>query len=214
MRASDPPSRSATQTASPCTAGHIAVEHHHVVAVYAALLQRRRPVVREVGGEPAIAQPLRDVAGELDVILDHQHAHMDIVLHDGSQHHHTRVLHPCDRPPDTNCAMFAQRLPIVVAALGAATAIAACGSHSTHPSGAARPTSQARVRQDMVSFSRCMRSHGAPDFPDPDSPQRFKAALDPSSSHAPAFQSAETACRHLLPASRAPRGAQRRRACG
>ena len=71
----------------------IAVEHHHVVAVYAALLQRRRPVVREVGGEPAIAQPLRDVAGELDVILDHQHAHMDIVLHDGSQHHHTRVLH-------------------------------------------------------------------------------------------------------------------------
>jgi hypothetical protein len=101
--------------------------------------------------------------------------------------------------------MFAQRLPIVVAAIGAATAIAACGSHSTHPSGAARPTSQARVRQDMVSFSRCMRSHGAPDFPDPDSPQRFKAALDPSSSHAPAFQSAETACRHLLPASRAPR---------
>ena len=101
--------------------------------------------------------------------------------------------------------MFAQRLPIVVAAIGAATAIAACGSHSTHPSGAARPTSQAQVRQDMVSFSRCMRSHGVPDFPDPDSPQRFKAALDPSSSHAPAFQSAETACRHLLPASRAPR---------
>ncbi len=101
--------------------------------------------------------------------------------------------------------MFAQRLPIVVAAIGAATAIAACGSHSTHPSGAARPTSQAQVRQDMVSFSRCMRSHGVPDFPDPDSPQRFKAALDPSSSHAPAFQSAETACRHLLPASRASR---------
>lgn len=130
---------------------------------------------------------------------------MDIVLHDGSQHHHTRVLHACDRPPVTNYAMFAQRLPIVVAAIGAATAIAACGSHSTHPSGAARPPSQAQVRQDMVSFSRCMRSHGVPDFPDPDSPQRFKAALDPSSSHAPAFQSAQTACRHLLPASRAPR---------
>ena len=57
----------------------------------------------------------------------------------------------------------------------------------------------------MVSFSRCMRSHGVPGFPDPDSPRRFKAALDPSSSHAPAFQSAQTACRHLLPASHAPR---------
>ena len=67
----------------------------------------------------------------------------------------------------------------------------------------------------MVSFSRCMRSHGVPDFPDPDSPRRFKAALDPSTAHAPAFQSAETACRHLLPASRAPqRRARRRRARG
>ncbi len=101
--------------------------------------------------------------------------------------------------------MFAQRLAIVVAAIGAATAIAACGSHSAHPAGAARPPTQAQVRQDMVGFSRCMRSHGVPGFPDPASPRRFKAALDPSSSHAPAFQSAETACRHLLPASRAPR---------
>jgi hypothetical protein len=93
---------------------------------------------------------------------------------------------------------------MVAAAVGAAAVIAGCGSHAHSASSAARPPSQAQVRQDMVSFSRCMRSHGVPDFPDPNSPRRFKAALDPSSEHAPAFQSADTACRHLLPASRAP----------
>jgi hypothetical protein len=98
--------------------------------------------------------------------------------------------------------MFTPRLPAVAAV---ALVLAACGSSSHPTSSSAGHPSQAQVRQDMVSFSRCMRSHGVPDFPDPDSPQLFKAALDPSSSHAPAFQSADTACRHLLPASHAPR---------
>jgi hypothetical protein len=94
---------------------------------------------------------------------------------------------------------------MVAAAIPAALVIAACGSSPHAASSSAGNPSQAQIQQDVVAFSRCMRSHGVPDFPDPNSPRRFKAALDPSSSHAPAFQSADTACRHLLPASHAPR---------
>jgi hypothetical protein len=48
-----------------------------------------------------------------------------------------------------------------------------------------------------------MRSHGLPNFPDPTSPHEFKFLINPSSGvnlRSPAFHSAETACRHLLPA--------------
>jgi hypothetical protein len=42
-----------------------------------------------------------------------------------------------------------------------------------------------------------MRSHGVPNFPDPmSSPRDFKNAFKTQS---PAFQSADTACQHLLP---------------
>ena len=49
----------------------------------------------------------------------------------------------------------------------------------------------------MVRFASCMRTHGAPNLPDPtSSPHDFKSAFaDPS----PAVQSAATDCRHLLP---------------
>ena len=44
-----------------------------------------------------------------------------------------------------------------------------------------------------------MRSHGVPNFPDPTtSPHAFKNAI-PAHAQSPAFQSAYTACRHLLP---------------
>jgi hypothetical protein len=58
------------------------------------------------------------------------------------------------------------------------------------------------MQQDAVKFSACMRSHGVPSFPDPTtSPREFKLSLSPSSGNAqsPAFQSAGTACQHLLP---------------
>jgi hypothetical protein len=53
------------------------------------------------------------------------------------------------------------------------------------------------MEQAAVRFSDCMRSHGLSDFPDPGTaPREFKNALETKS---PAFQGAETACRHLLP---------------
>jgi hypothetical protein len=46
-----------------------------------------------------------------------------------------------------------------------------------------------------------MRSHGVPTFPDPTtSPHSFKMALNPGARRSPAFASALSGCRHLLPA--------------
>ena len=78
-------------------------------------------------------------------------------------------------------------------------AMQACRSYlpnGGHPSAA----QTAKVKAQALAMSRCMRSHGVPDFPDP----KFQAApgggfgiriggpgVDPNS---PAFQAAQTAC--------------------
>lgn len=84
--------------------------------------------------------------------------------------------------------------------------LAACGgssSPSASTSGGHPSQSQIQqMQQDAVRFSSCMRSHGVANFPDaptagnPSSGHAFKNAI---SSNAPAVQSAETACRHLMP---------------
>jgi hypothetical protein len=92
---------------------------------------------------------------------------------------------------------------MAAAAIAAATVIAACGSNSSSSSTASSaggPPTQAEIQQeqqDVVRFAQCMRSHGVPSFPDPTtSPRAFKNAFNTQS---PAFQSALTACHHLLP---------------
>jgi hypothetical protein len=84
-------------------------------------------------------------------------------------------------------------------------------------SSAGTPT-QAQIKQgqqDAVRFARCMRSYGVPNFPDPTSPGEFKLSLSPSSggnARSPAFQSAETACQHLLGGGPPSQSAAERRA--
>jgi hypothetical protein len=91
-------------------------------------------------------------------------------------------------------------------ALVAAAGIAACGSNST-------ATDSAAKTDQMVTFAKCMRSHGVPNFPDPGTNgsggiqiQQSRVAGSGSSMtvngvsvSAPAFQSAMQACRHDLP---------------
>jgi hypothetical protein len=92
---------------------------------------------------------------------------------------------------------------VAAAAIVAATAIAACGSNSpgssTSSTSGGQPT-QAQIQQeqqDAVRFAGCMRSHGVSNFPDPTtSPREYKNAFN---TQTPAFQSARTACQHLLP---------------
>jgi hypothetical protein len=84
----------------------------------------------------------------------------------------------------------------ISALLAAATAscLAACGGSSN------AANKRSAVRADFLAFSVCMRAHGVTRFPDPGSGGglsiRIGGGLDPAS---PVFQSAQHACKHLLP---------------
>jgi hypothetical protein len=89
------------------------------------------------------------------------------------------------------------RAATLVAALAAAALLtAACGGGS--PSAAGSPgAGQGRFAQ-ALAFAHCMRSHGAPDYPDPNSSGVF--LVNPSNnSRFDAPQSTRAACAHLLP---------------
>lgn len=115
---------------------------------------------------------------------------------------------------------LARRVVLLTVALAAAALIAAgCGSTSTvpgvakvkpttsattsSPSGTPAPTSKSDPTVQLLKFARCMRSHGVPSFPDPSngalsgSSSAGSGGINPSS---PQFQSAQQACRSLLPA--------------
>lgn len=87
---------------------------------------------------------------------------------------------------------------LALAALAAVTVLtAACGGGSASAAGSSG-TGQVRVQQ-ALAFAHCMRSHGVPDFPDPDSSGGIvikKTLLEPAYN---APRSARTACAHLLP---------------
>jgi hypothetical protein len=90
----------------------------------------------------------------------------------------------------------------VFAALGCALAIAACGSSDpTNSTGSSRLTGQSKLA-GAFAFAKCMRSHGVSDFPDPQVTGNRIQILGANSGindRSPAFQSAQTSCKHLLP---------------
>src|SRR5262249_46328986 len=70
--------------------------------------------------------------------------------------------------------------------------------------GTPSPAQQALMRHQALAFSVCMRSHGLPNFPDPQFGPGGRVALRISSSsgidpRSPQFQSAQKACRGKLP---------------
>jgi hypothetical protein len=85
------------------------------------------------------------------------------------------------------------RAIVPAAAAGIALLAAACGGGSSPPSAAGSPDVQ-----QALAYAKCMRSHGAPGWPDPNSQgQFFKTAADSAKFRAPT--SAYQACGHLLP---------------
>lgn len=79
-----------------------------------------------------------------------------------------------------------------LAAVGCGLAVAACGSSAAHSSQNAAVT---RNGQRSLALSQCMRAHGVPKFPDPNSSGAIQIGpsigVDPGS---PAFQAAQKAC--------------------
>jgi hypothetical protein len=91
-------------------------------------------------------------------------------------------------------------LLIGVAAAACAVAIAACGSSGATNS-SSRVTANSK-RAGALAFSKCMRSHGVPNFPDPSGSGNHIELLGSSSGinmQSPTFQSAQTSCNRLLP---------------
>ena len=98
-----------------------------------------------------------------------------------------------------------KRIPLL---LSCALLIAACGSSSSPGSSASGPGSQggpkdpAQAYSQALQFSKCMRQHGLPNFPDPTSSgggvqlSLSGAGANPSS---PAFQAAQRACQRFQP---------------
>jgi hypothetical protein len=82
-----------------------------------------------------------------------------------------------------------------VAQLGSTTTTT---QNSTPSTGAA--TSQSLTSQTLA-YVRCMRSHGVPDFPDPNSSGQIPKTdvLDAKNANPSQFDSAEHTCGHLLP---------------
>jgi len=89
---------------------------------------------------------------------------------------------------------------LAAACSGSAPAASSAGSsNAVRPANASTATGSTTSR--LVAFSHCVRSHGVPDFPDPQAgasnakfPSAQQLRVGSSELHA-----AETACQHLLP---------------
>ena len=103
------------------------------------------------------------------------------------------------------------RRPLILSSL---VAVAACallaagcgGGGSPRVASVASSTTAATTTTQngaaaAVPFSRCMRSHGVPTFPDPSivRPQALKATAQHLAASNPRFPVAQRACNHLLP---------------
>lgn len=86
-------------------------------------------------------------------------------------------------------------LPIALAVVSCALALAACGSSGKPASGSRSAAASAGIK-----YSDCMRTHGVPNFPDPIS---VGAGVQFSgtgvNARSPAFASAQKSCQKLLP---------------
>jgi hypothetical protein len=101
----------------------------------------------------------------------------------------------------------ARRRYRALAAVAAAAAVlaAGCASAPATPAVASVPagsTTTPAAGRDPLAFARCMRAHGLPDFPDPDtgggSHDKGGGKAGPVDVHSPAFQRAEKQCSQYL----------------
>jgi len=92
-----------------------------------------------------------------------------------------------------------------VASLGTTRSNNATGSDSSlFPPGiggfGASMSTQVGTGPAGVEYTACMRSHGVPNFPDPDAQGTLTITVSPSlNPSSPLFQEAEADCQHLLP---------------
>jgi hypothetical protein len=100
--------------------------------------------------------------------------------------------------------------PTVIALIAGGLMVAACGAGTPGPgvagagssSTTAKPSSKGSTRASALAYSRCMRAHGVPDFPDPNSKGQIQIQAGPGSDlgpDSPQMKSAMRACKALEP---------------
>jgi hypothetical protein len=102
---------------------------------------------------------------------------------------------------------------ILAGLLAAGVLIAGCGGSSSgassgHP-GSATPGDAKKFEQQFITFASCMRSHGVPNYPDPQFTGSGGVRISPGQANpnSPAFKTADSDCHRLLPNGGAPAGA-------
>lgn len=89
--------------------------------------------------------------------------------------------------------------------LAAGVLLAGCGgssaTNSSNSSGTTGSSNASQFQKQFVNFATCMRSHGVPDYPDPQFTSSGGVQISPGQSNpnSPAFKSAQSDCRRLLP---------------
>ncbi len=91
----------------------------------------------------------------------------------------------------------ARTIAAIMTTVGVALLVAACGA-GPHPSSRSSHAGTS-VTTEAVAFSRCMRSHGVSDFPDPNSSGVWPKSEVQSTASEPRYQTATHACGQLLP---------------
>ncbi len=104
----------------------------------------------------------------------------------------------------SRCSWPSARTTAAITATAALAAVAlACGSAASAIAGVglnARESAHSGSTnvQQALAYSRCMRSHGVPTFPDPNSSGEIPK-ISPQQLRRPQFQRAEKDCQNLLP---------------
>ena len=107
-----------------------------------------------------------------------------------------RAWPPTARTAAAIIATASLALPAAAFGSGSPSSTVAGGSTTARASALSQSTNV----QKALAFSRCMRSHGVPKFPDPNSSGAIpKVSLQQLGVSSTAFQAAQRACQHLLP---------------
>ncbi len=103
------------------------------------------------------------------------------------------------------CRARPRRAGVLAVTAGLVLLTAACGgspsSTGSPPStgSGGSPNAGGSANSQLLAFARCVRSHGVPNFPDPDSNGRFPKGVQVGVSDS-VVRAGETACHSLLPA--------------
>jgi hypothetical protein len=90
-----------------------------------------------------------------------------------------------------------RRASVLIVTAGIALLAVACGGGGSS-TGSSQAAASANY-QKLLAYAQCMRSHGVPKFPDPNSNGQFVIGNGSVNLQSPQAQAAQKVCRHLSP---------------